>query len=201
MGMATLDHVKLIQEVAGPAETKMTGFLAMANAWAVSEIGCDMTQGIDRTERLSGDGRSLLFPTRWPVTKVSALRIDSLDVDLTVMTWATVTDAQQNVYLPEHGWYLEMRDPFSSLLGLGLWPVGSGNVKITYDHGYAAADMPADLTGAIAQMTLLLWQERDRIGAAALSIGDRSVAQVVRKLEEYPSIVSAVQRYQRVRLG
>ncbi len=199
MSMATIEHVRLFKAVSESAKSVMESFLAMAEQWAIGIIGCDLSAATV-TERLSGDGSLILYTSRWPVTAVTSVELEQVGLTLTTMTDASA-EADQDVYLPPHGLWIALRPIWQGTQGLIGWPEGVSNVKVVYTSGYSAALMPADVTGAIAQMTWLLWQERDRLGDGSLSVGDRSVSQVVRDIKEYPFLAATLRRHGRPYLG
>ena len=197
MSLATLDDVQRFRKVTESDLEGIEAFLAMADAWAVGEIGCDLTYVEGTVERLSGDGTQILFPNCWPIIEVTTLQIEDLDLTLTVMTDASA-EAYQDVYIPAHRFYMILRETWQSTYNLSVWPKGQANIKLTYKHGYAT--MPADVPAAVAQLTHLLWKERTTLGMASGKSGALEVNSVVRQLKEYPFIASTLAKYRRPRV-
>lgn len=198
MALATLTDVQEIVKIDGGAQAHVTNLLAAANQWALDYIGCDLAQA-SHTERLSGDGTRLLYPSYWPVTAVTSVVVENIGLTLSVIDYNDTTDSSQDVFLPEHGMFLVMRAVGETVYGLGVWPRGYGNIKITYTAGYAT--IPERVRRAVAQLTLLMRYEEDKIGKDDFSRGDRNATRVLRKVSDHPSVIEALDAYRRVRVG
>jgi len=198
VSIIALDDLRMLKDISGGMEATAQDFIDMVDPWAIETIGCDPASAA-RTERLSGDGTVLLYPSYWPVTAVTSIGIENLGMTLTTMLYSATTDSYQDVFVPAHGEWLEMRAPSDSTNGLGVWPRGTGNIKLVYTAGYAT--IPADLKGAIAMATLIVMAERTKLGKTQVQVGAEAVREIVRKSDEYPFIMGTFARFQRKRIG
>jgi hypothetical protein len=101
---------------------------------------------------LDGAGTDALLLPEYPVTDVSAVSVD----DSAVTDWVV--------------------SPIGVLIRPGsYWPAGRQNITVTYDHGYAEADFPADV-----RMVALVVAGRlyDRVDAKQESLGAYSATYV-----------------------
>lgn len=117
------------------------------------------------TEYYSGDDREMLVLRHRPVTAVSLVRVDpygyagqGLDAFPSTTAWTAGTD----YFVPQ----LDASEENGSLIvaigSNGKWPIGRGNIKITYTAGYAT--IPDDLTLAVNQMISAIRAGADKGG-------------------------------------
>lgn len=89
-----------------------------------------ITEVEDDIEFVDGTGRDAFRLRQRPVTEIAELLEDG-------------TDTPAGTY-PDHDWMFD-QDTGVVFREAGKWRPGRGNIKVTYTHGWAAADVPAVL--------------------------------------------------------
>lgn len=97
--------------------------LEVASTSVATAAGVPIVEATDTDVAIDSDGGHRLLLPKYPVTDVAALTVD--DVDPKGWTWS--------------------RSGILTRTGGRWWPVGDRKVVVTYTHGYAAVDIPADV--------------------------------------------------------
>jgi hypothetical protein len=92
------------------------------------------------TEQLDGSGTD----TVW-------LRDEPQDLDVSPVT-ATVDGTAVSSTITVIG--------RQAILDEGIWPIGRGNLLVTYERGYLAGDEPADIRQAVLELVETSWRGR-----------------------------------------
>lgn len=105
------------------------------------------------TEYYSGDDREMIVLRHRPVTAVSLVRVDpygyagqGADAFNSDTAWTVGVD----YYVPSLDANEENLSMIAAIRNNGIWPIGRGNIKVTYTAGYAT--IPDDLALAVNQM-------------------------------------------------
>lgn len=191
--LTTPDKVRLFKP-AGSSGGTLDGTLvddaiAAASLYATGEIGCDLGKATHTNEYVSGDGSGLLMPLYWPITSVTSLTRAGSATEITVLKDGDTFDGQ-NVYLPAHGKWLEMRG--------GVWTEGDQNYLLTYVAGYDNPEDNPDLTDlqmAVAMLARLLINETTKLGYGSLTLGQMQVQQIIRDGKKYEFVKETLARY------
>lgn len=113
-------------------------------ALACVDAACDIVRDVAEqtfnrgttTETYDGSGTDALLLRELPVNTVGTVQVLA---DATVGSWSTAGTA--DYALNGNGVLLAMNN--AGTWGYGTeWPSGRQNVRVTYDHGYADADIP-----------------------------------------------------------
>ena len=75
-----------------------------------------------------------------------------------------------------------------------VFPRGRGNVRVSYQAGFAAP--PADLTQACIEMVSLRYREKDRVGLVSKGLAGETTAYSLKDMPE--SVRTLLNRYRRV---
>lgn len=199
MALFTSADLAAWKPISGPDSTFVETAVSAVDAWVKRYVGYEI-ESDDYEERLSGRGTPILKPRRWPITAVSSLKVDG--VTWAVLAWDDETDADEEVFLPEHGKWLEARN--LGVYGGGkftqqpddqpAFPRGAGNVWIEYTAGYAA--IPEDLKLVCVQLSVLVLHEQSGLlGHGSKTVGDMSIQQVLRDAKDYQFIVDVLNAF------
>lgn len=127
--------------------------LGLATAAIEGELDRRLTPStVPETVLVDGSGSAELWLPEWPIISVTAVAVDAV----------TVPPAE---YTFGGGVLRRLRQ---------RWPVGTGNVTVTYTHGYT--QLPGDLRLACLQLAQALWEGRADVSRQA--DGDYAVTYV-----------------------
>jgi hypothetical protein len=158
--------------------------LAAAEAVVIGKLGFDPVQITDQAVRCSGKGSQILtLPGPIPITAVSALVVDT--VAWTVLNPGDA-EAGQQAWLPDHGDWLEARDPY-------VFTEGRGNILVTRTAGYAT--MPADLQDVTAMYALVLLDESKNLGHEGAPLSKDASEKILRDWDHYQVFRDVVAKY------
>jgi len=117
------------------------------------------------TEYYSGDDREMLILKHRPVTAVSLVRVDQYgyagqgpDAFPSTSSW----DVGVDYYIPQVSADEQNGSILAAIGNGGKWPLGRGNIKVTYTAGYAT--VPDDLALAVNQMIAAIRAGADKGG-------------------------------------
>ena len=125
------------------------------------------------TEYQDGKGKPLLFVDHFPIISVTGLNDDTgrdfLD--------STKIDTTAYVVRNDEG-IIELIKETQLIGASGIFADGSLNVKITYSHGYASADVPEQLKTACVEIVAERWKyyTEHRVALNNKTAGDKAVA-------------------------
>lgn len=171
---------------------------------------------IQITQRLDGNGSNVLFLDARPCLKIVALQINGNTPAI------TAAYGQPGVYIEKDGYSLAFGDVgfgsgsvqsvgWPTCGTSGRFPMGRGNILVTYLAGYGIPMPPAspptapfvppdDLEVAVLQIIALNMARRDRIGLESENIqGTASTSYA--KYDYPPEAVAVLRKYTRVPLG
>lgn len=196
------DFILASGEYADPQEVTdntIENVLDSASAGVDSYVGRPLSQATV-TEYYSGNGRMLLPLRRWPVTSITSLYVDSTGyfgypsgafgstTQLTAGTHyvlardgseGTSADSGMVVYLggASNSWLASPRSGGVLTPGMGRngWPMGVGNIKITYTGGYAITPQEVITATYLLAQTLISQSQNNQFQPTSESIGPYSV--------------------------
>jgi len=133
-----------------------------------------------RSDALSGRGKPVIELREWPVTEVSSVIVDGVQVPA-------------SPYMLSPGWRM-VDDRLLALSSAYIPRVGLGNVQVAYTAGYTPGTIPDDLQAACLQEVLRMYKRRDKIGVASEGLAGQSVSYRSDGLTEYTTQVLASYR-------
>lgn len=119
------------------------------------------------TEYYDGTDTDKLFLKNYPIITLDSLYIDATRV------FAASSLISSAYYL------LNKASGIVTLFNYGIFPCGKGNIKVTYDAGYATDSIPYDLKHACRLAVLHAYKRHyqdKRIGLVSETIGDRTMS-------------------------
>jgi hypothetical protein len=136
-------------------------------------------------ELRDGTGTRSLSLSQYPVAAVASVVIDGIP-------------RSPRAQMGDGGWILS--PPNMLRLDGGTFNPGTANVLVTYTAGWPQAQLPADLSRAIAETVVLRWRERGRIGDKSKTVSVAGGSETVEfTLTDFPPFAKAViARYQQV---
>lgn len=200
MALFTSADLAAWKPVAGADSTLAETVVSAIDAWVKRYVGYEI-ESASYEERISGRGTPILKPRRWPITAVSSLVVDG--VSWAVLEWNGETDSDEEVFLPEHGKWLEARNfgvygggKFATTEpdGQPRFPRGAGNIWIEYTAGYVT--IPEDLKLVCVQLAVLVLNEQSGLlGHGSKTVGDMSIQQVLRDAKDYQFIIDVLNAF------
>lgn len=117
------------------------------------------------TEYYDGDGSEELFLKNYPVTVVSSIYDD------------VNREFNSNSLISSDNYIVETTSGIIRLWNRMAFNCGKANIKIVYTAGYAIANVPGDLKGAVKRWVALLYQKyvHKRWDQQSESIGDNTM--------------------------
>lgn len=188
--MATLitaaNVAKLRDGIEGDLLTALDERLTAADAGFKAALRYDPVSATQTAYRCSGNGTRRLFLPVIPITSVTSITVDG-----TAWLGYGVTGAKYFIPPSEPGrHWLEAIAP-------NVWTGHQHNVLTTYVAGYAVGSPElAQMGEAVAQLALLLFDERKRLGLGSKTLGSE-VQQILRNPKDFPMIANTLELYRR----
>ncbi len=113
-------------------------------------------------EIYSGNGRQKLYVKNGPLNTVT-----------TVQAWDTYNNSASESYTVYQDYLLDLEYGF--IFMRSGWTKGFQNFRVTYNGGWAIADIPYDLKKACADLAQWMYSMKDKVGIGAERIGSYSV--------------------------
>lgn len=159
MSLASLNDLKKYLQMPDvvSADAELTRLLGMADACIELELNRTLSSGT-RTERRSGYGTDILSLRDYPVTAVSLLKINGVEI-------AASVDGSAGYYFERESIYL---------LGGMCFTRGRKNILINYTAGYTT--IPADIQHAAIEIAAQAFREREWIGQTSKSLAGETTA-------------------------
>jgi hypothetical protein len=136
----------------------LSRMISAGSAFIVSFLKRDIVQA-EYTDLLNGNGSNRMFMRQYPVTAVSALTIHG----------RTIPPSPQPGVRPGY-W----NDNNMLYLQEYCFPLGFGNVSVSYTAGYAI--IPLDLEQVCIELVMNKYLRRDRMGQDSKSVGGEVVS-------------------------
>lgn len=114
---------------------RATRVLDMASAAVAGAAGVPIALVTDDMITVDGSGGLALLLPSWPVVAVTSVKVDSVAVDPAGWAWS--------------------RTGVLERVG-ALWPVKKRAVQVTYTHGYAPSELPAEVKTVTLQVAARL---------------------------------------------
>lgn len=139
----------------------------------------------EHTEYRDGNGTEQLWLENAPVSAITSIHLDSerdFDSDALVDSDDYFVDTVAGVVIRNTGY----------------WPRAARNIKVVYTAGYAQADVPKDLRGAVYERVAQLWRRMSEKRVDTTSQSDASGNSRTFITERFPATVTEVlERYMR----
>jgi hypothetical protein len=155
--LTTLTNVKLYLGLAATtADVKLAYMITAVSAWIKSNLNRDILSA-SYTEKLSGTGGAQIMTANYPVTAITQVLVDGVDV-----TANAVCDGRRTISLipPTGG---------APLAGCSRFNRGVMNVVLNYTAGFTK--IPFDLEHVACRIVAWGYKEADRIGQVSKSLG------------------------------
>lgn len=180
--LVTIDKVKSYLDQAGGAvdmDPKIEGLITQESAEITRKVGNTRLLPVTRTSlALNGNGRDRIMLPDLPVSDVTALSIDGVDIpERTTPTGS--------------GYVLSDPDAGELAVFGYCFTRGAQNVVVSYSAGYAA--VPADIEKAVVELVALDLQRSRHIGVASENAGGATTTFVQPGVPSH--IEAIIQRY------
>lgn len=163
-------------------DTRLTDLIADIVAEAETEMEAKLEAVTDEIVYLDG-GTALLFIPHLNVTKASIIE----DMER-IFTSIDPIDSSYYTINQKRGTISKNHGKFAP---------GKQVLKVTYDGGYTASDLPPDIKRALVVQTAYRWRRRKDPGLTAVSFPDGSVNKYTQD-EWLPSVKQVLGRYGRL---
>jgi hypothetical protein len=160
--LTTLTSVKTYLGItADTADAKLSPFITAVSAWIKSYLNRDILL-TDYTETLNGTGGRQIMTANYPVTAITQVLVDGVDV-----TASAVSDGRRTIGLV-------VRPAGTSIWDIPIFRRDIMNVVLKYTAGFAT--VPFDLEHVACRIVAWGYNESSRIGQISKSIGGEVVA-------------------------
>ncbi len=164
MPIATLADVKSYLDITvADEDARITALLTASEGLVIKHLGYDPTAA-SRFDRANGAGGRCYVPDHYPLASVDSLSVDGATIPAETET--------------QPGWYVD--EGVVCLSGGYRFAKGFGNVKLSYQAGYAT--IPAPIKQAVIETVALRLKEIDRIGVRSKSLAGETISYVLSEL-------------------
>lgn len=158
-------------------DTLLASLVSGVSAWIQEWLGRTIASGT-YAETLNGSGKAVLFLLNYPVTAVSSVSVDGVNIPArTAIGGSGYTFDKDCLYLAGY-----------------CFTRGIQNVQLSYTAGFAA--VPADLELATKKLIGLSYKEKDRIGVSSKGLAGEQTNYIVKDLPA--DVEHILQSYKRV---
>lgn len=189
--MSTIIDLAAVQSLrdglTGEAATVLEERLMAADAAIKSALRYDPVSAAVTGFTCSGNGTRRLFLPRIPITAVGSLTVGGT-------AWAIAPTASYKVFIPP----AEPGRHWLEAIAPNVFTGHQNNIVITYTAGYAVGSPElAEIGEGVAQLAILLFDERKRLGLGSKTLGADVQQQILRNPKDFPAIAGMIEKYRR----